>query len=98
MEYKVAACKTDEFPMHVTGESKLISTNVREASKSFEDSNVLNVITACLHAKSKGFNAESDTLIHRYFVVTLARVHTSDLEGCRAQFIPPFVLDGLLKI
>jgi hypothetical protein len=66
---------------------------VREAGKCFEESKVLNLTTLCLHAKSKGFNAASDTLIHRYLLVTVARVHTSDLEGCRAQFIPPFVFD-----
>jgi len=98
MEYKVVACKTDEFLLYVTGEFKLTSTNVREAGKSFEELNVLNFITACLHAKSKGFNAESDTLVHRYLAVTVARVHTSDLEGCRTQFIPPFVLDGVLTM
>jgi hypothetical protein len=97
MEYKIAS-KTSEFPLYVTGEFKLISINVTEVGKSFEESNALNFITACLHAKSNGFNAESDMLIHRYLVVTAACVHTSDLEGCRAQFIPPFVLDGLLTI
>jgi len=52
MEFKVVASKTDGFPVYVTGEFKLISTNVREEGKSFEESNVLNYITACLHAKS----------------------------------------------
>jgi len=37
MEYKVVACKTDEFPMYVTGEFKLISTNIREAAKALKN-------------------------------------------------------------
>jgi hypothetical protein len=65
IEYKVVACKTDEFPMYVTGELKLISTNVREAGKSFEESNVLQLHVYMLKLKV------SMQKVIRTFTVTL---------------------------
>jgi hypothetical protein len=64
MEYKVGACKTDEFPMFVTGEFKLISTRVREAGKIFEESNSL------LHVYMLKLRVSMQKVI-RLFTVTL---------------------------